>query len=134
MPHSLNQIWIHAVWSTKDRLPLIIPEIEESIYTHMYGLFENIHCPAKIINGMPNHVHCLFSLHRNISISQVVKNIKGNTSHWINEQKLSKDYFGWQVGYSSYSISQSHLSIVNSYITDQKRHHLRNDQEIFQEL
>jgi REP element-mobilizing transposase RayT len=123
MPHSLNHIWIHAVWSTKDRLPLLSPEIEEEVFNHMYTLFKEISCPAEIINGMPDHVHCLFLLNRNLKISYVIKKIKGNTSHWINENKLTLDYFAWQVGYSSFSISDSHVQKVKRYIRNQKKHH-----------
>ena len=130
MPHSSNHVWIHAVWSTKKRYPFLIPEIEEKVFLHMLYLFKEIACPAEIINGMPDHVHCLFSLNRNLSISKVIKKIKGNSSRWINESMLCLDSFSWQVGYSVYSVSEYHLEIIKSYIRNQKQHHSGQSNDI----
>lgn len=123
MPHSFNKIWIHAVWATKERTPLISPKIENRIYEFMKREFTEIGCPVKIINGMPDHVHCLFLLNAQKSIAEVIKQIKGSTSHFINEQNLIKEKFAWQTGYAAYSISESATNKVFQYIRNQKQHH-----------
>jgi REP element-mobilizing transposase RayT len=123
MPHSFNKIWIHAIWSTKERLPFIRSEIESKMHEFMRSQFVEIGCPVRIINGMPDHVHCLFLLNPQKSISEVIKQIKGSSSHWINEQDLIADKFSWQTGYAAYSVSESILERVNLYIKNQKQHH-----------
>jgi REP element-mobilizing transposase RayT len=62
MSHSFNKIWIHAIWSTKDRLPLIHPNLENNVYHFLSEQFSEQGCPVRIINGMPDHIHCLFLL------------------------------------------------------------------------
>ena len=93
MPHSFNKIWIHAIWATKERVPLIVPEIEQQVYNFMRSQFVESGCPVRIINGMPDHVHCLFLLNPQKAIADIVKQVKGSTSHFINEQDLLKEKF-----------------------------------------
>ncbi len=123
MPHSFNKIWIHAIWSTKERYPLILPTIEKKIYEYMSSQFIESGCPVRIINGMPDHIHSLFLLNPNKSVTEIIKQVKGNTSHWINEQDIAKEKFAWQTGYAAYSVSESVLEKVFQYITNQKQHH-----------
>ena len=82
-------------------------------------------CPVKIINGMPDHVHCLFLLNGQKSIADVIKQVKGSTSHWVNEQNLISEKFAWQTGYGAFSVSESQLSKVFQYIRNQKIHHAK---------
>lgn len=123
MPHSFNKIWIHAIWATKERALLIPHNIETRIYEFMKKEFAEAGCLVKIINGMPDHVHCLFLLNPQKSISEVIKQIKGSTSHFINEQNLTKEKFAWQTGYAAYSVSESVTKKVFEYIRSQKQHH-----------
>ena len=123
MPHSFNKIWIHAIWSTKERYPLIQPAIEEKIYEYMRVQFIELDCPARVINGMPDHIHCLFLLNPSKAITEIIKQVKGSTSHWINQQNLIKEKFSWQTGYAAYSVSESVLDKVFQYIVNQKHHH-----------
>jgi len=125
MSHSFNKIWIHAIWSTKDRVPLIQTKIEKQIYEYMRNQFIEIGCPVRIINGMPDHVHCLFLLNPQKTIADVIKQVKGSTSHFINEQNLLNDKFSWQTGYAGYSVSESVLEKVFQYIKNQKEHHVK---------
>ena len=125
MPHSYNKIWIHAIWATKNRIPLIAAPIEKQVFNFMRRQFEESGCPVRIINGMPDHVHCLFLLNPQKSISEVIKQVKGSTSHFINEQDLIKEKFAWQTGYASYSVSESVLKKVFQYIEQQKQHHAK---------
>lgn len=112
MPHSFVKIWIHAIWATKERQPLIKPEIETLLHQYMHREFSGLGCPVRIINGMPNHIHCLFLLNAQKSIAEVIKQIKGASSHWVNEQNIIADKFAWQTGYGAYSVSESQLEKV----------------------
>ena len=125
MPHSFNKIWIHAIWATKERQPLIQPKIEQNVYEYMRSQFLELNCQIKIINGMADHIHCLFLLNPQKSIAEVIKQIKGSSSHWINQQNLITDKFSWQTGYAAYSVSESVVVKVFEYIKNQKEHHAK---------
>ena len=125
MPHSFIKIWIHAIWATKERYPIINPVIESLLHYEMRKQFIDMGCPVKIINGMPDHVHCLFLLNGQKSIADVIKQVKGSTSHWVNEQNLISEKFAWQTGYGAFSVSESQLSKVFQYIRNQKIHHAK---------
>jgi REP element-mobilizing transposase RayT len=127
MPHSFNKIWIHAIWATKERYPLIHPIIEKKVYDYMATEFIDSGCPVRAIHGMPDHVHCLFLLNPQKPISEIIKQVKGSTSHWINEQNLIKEKFSWQIGYAAYSVSESVLEKVFQYIINQKQHHQKTN-------
>ena len=123
MPHSYHSIWIHAIWSTKNRKPFIQPNIEQKIHNYMREQFKKSGCPVRIINGMPDHVHCLFLLNPKKSLTDVIKQVKGSTSHWINQKDLIQQKFSWQSGCASYSVSESVRDKVYKYIENQKEHH-----------
>jgi putative transposase len=123
MPHSFNKIWIHAIWSTKERLPLIHPTIEKKIHQFMAEQLREQGCPVRIFNGMPDHIHCLFLLSPQKSIAEVIKQIKGSSSHYINQNNLIAEKFAWQTGYAAYSVSESVVDKVFQYIKNQKQHH-----------
>ena len=125
MPHSYNKIWIHAIWGTKFRRLLIHPEREAEIHNYMRKQFIEMGCPVRIINGMPEHVHCLFLLSPQRSIADVIKQVKGSTSHYVNEQHLAAEQFAWQTGFAAYSVSESQLGKVFRYIHRQKEHHAK---------
>lgn len=125
MPHSFIKIWIHAIWATKERLPLIKQNVETSVFDQMRKQFVESGCPVRIINGMPDHVHCLFLLNPQKSIAEVIKQVKGSSSHWVNEQNIILEKFAWQTGYAAYSVSESQLEKVFQYIKNQKAHHAK---------
>jgi REP element-mobilizing transposase RayT len=123
MSHSYNKIWIHAIWATKERMPLINSGAEPKIYQFISEQFRESGCPVRIINGMSDHVHCLFLLNPQKSIAEVIKQIKGSSSHYINQNNLIADKFAWQTGYAAYSVSESVVEKVFAYIKNQKVHH-----------
>lgn len=125
MSHSFNKIWIHAIWATKERMPLIDSKSEIKIHDYMRKQFVEIDCPVRIINGMPDHIHCLFLLSSQKSIAEIIKQIKGSTSHFVNEKNLISEKFVWQTGYAAYSVSESQLEKVFQYVKNQKQHHLK---------
>ena len=123
MAHSYNKIWIHAIFATKNRESFILQDIEGVVYDHLKEQLIETGCPVSIINGMTEHVHLLFLLNPQKAIIDVLKQVKGNTSHWINEQDIIKEKFAWQTGYAAYSVSESQLEKVYNYILNQKQHH-----------
>ena len=125
MPHSYNKIWIHAIWATKERMPLIHHHIERNVYHFISGQLRKLESPVRIINGMPDHVHCLFLLNSQKSIADVIKHLKGSSSHFINQNNLITEKFAWQKGYAAFSVSESGVEKVYEYIKTQKSHHRR---------
>lgn len=125
MSHSFNKIWIHAIWATKERMPLIDQSIENKVYNYIAEQLREQGCPVRIINGMPDHIHCLFLLNPKKSIAEVIKQIKGSSSHYLNQSNLIADKFAWQTGYAAYSVSESAVNKVFQYIINQKQHHTK---------
>lgn len=125
MSHSYNKIWIHAIWATKERMPLVQSKIEQKLYSFITDQLREQGCPVRIINGMPDHIHCLFLLNPKKSIAEVIKQIKGSSSHFVNQNNLIVEKFAWQTGYASFSISESAVEKVFEYIKNQKQHHLK---------
>jgi len=123
MPHSFNKIWIHSIWATKNRVPLIHSNIEKQVHQFLSEQLREQGCPVRIINGMPDHVHCLFLLSPQKSIAEVIKQTKGSSSHFINQNNLMDEKFAWQTGYVAYSVSESVVEKVFQYVQNQKRHH-----------
>lgn len=135
MPHSFNKVWIHAVWATKNRGELIDFSIERQVYEYIRQELIELGCPVRIINGMPDHIHALFLLNPQKSIADVIKQIKGSSSHSINGENLMIEKFAWQTGYAAYSVIESQLEAVYNYIKNQKQHHLKkNSQDEYDEF
>ncbi|MCC7245606.1 MAG: IS200/IS605 family transposase [Saprospiraceae bacterium] len=129
MAHSKTKNWIHLIFSTKYRAPLITPKIEPLVFKEISDQLRALRCPLEAINGMPDHVHVLFLLHPQKALSEVVKQIKGSSSHAINRSELNTQKFTWGVGYAAFSVSESGVSAVRRYIQNQKAHHARRDSE-----
>jgi putative transposase len=135
MPHSYYKIWLHLIFSTKDRQPILHTSVENKVYDHLRSQLIEMQCPVRIINGMPDHVHLLFLQNPKMAITEIVKQIKGNSSHWINSENIIHEKFAWQTGYAVYSVSESQLDKVYNYIKNQKEHHNKKSfQEEFEEF
>ena len=117
------KIWIHAVWATKKREPLLNKTIRQTVFEHIHqnALDKGIY--MDIVNGHAQHVHCLFRLKNDQTISKVMQLIKGEPSFWINRQKLIKSKFQWQDEYFAVSVSESQVEAVRKYIREQEEHH-----------
>ncbi len=116
-------IWIHLVFSTKNREPVIYKEIRPDIFRHIKQNAEKKGLWIDSINGYDEHAHCLLSLNKDQYISKAVQLIKGESSCWINKHKLVKRKFIWQDDYWAVSVSESHLKSVRAYIYNQEIHH-----------
>jgi REP element-mobilizing transposase RayT len=117
------KIWVHAVWATKLREPLLTKKLKHQLIMHIreYATAKNIH--IDFMNGHVEHIHCLISLNPEQSIAKVIQLIKGESSFWINRNKLSDGKFEWQEEYFAVSVSESKLYAVHEYIKNQEKHH-----------
>jgi REP element-mobilizing transposase RayT len=119
------KIWIHTVWTTKDREPLLLPEPRKTVFAHIgenaikKGIF------LDHLNGHLEHVHALISMNSNQSIDKVVMLLKGESSFWINKTGLINGHFEWQDEYFAVSVSESLVPKVRNYIANQEEHHRR---------
>ena len=132
MIHSYNTLWIHAIWSTKRREGFITNDIESEIHNLIHVQLTNLGCKVRIINGMQDHVHCLFLINPEMNVPGLMKQIKGSTSYMINQRKLTQNNFAWQRGYGAFTVSHQNLDIIFNYIKNQKKHHLNRNS--FQEF
>ena len=127
------RIWVHLVFSTKNREPLLISkELREKVFHHIKNNAGEKDIWLDHINGHNNHIHCLVSLGRDQSISKISQLIKGESSHWINKTNLTKTKFIWQDDYWAVGVSESHLKSIRNYIQNQEEHHrkISFDEEI----
>jgi len=119
------KIWIHVVWSTKNRRKLMPKEIRPKIFDHIHqnGLRKGI--LVDTVNGYDDHVHCLFRLKNDQTISKIMQLLKGESSYWVNQQRLIKSKFDWQDEYFAISVGESQVAVVRKYIQNQEEHHLK---------
>jgi REP element-mobilizing transposase RayT len=124
MSQSLSQIYLHIVFSTKNRIPFL-KEKSLRIDTHAYilGICKNLESPSLIVGGVEDHVHILCRFSRNCSVSNLLRELKKGSSKWIKEQSLSASDFKWQEGYGAFSISPYHSIDLKKYIANQEQHH-----------
>lgn len=117
------KIWIHLVWATKDRQPYLTEGIRKKVFQHIAenAKAKGIHLDH--INGYWEHVHCLISLNADQNIATVAQLLKGESSYWVNKNKLSTERFGWQDEYFAASINHSQIDVVRQYIRNQEEHH-----------
>lgn len=117
------KIWIHLIFSTKNRDKLITRNIKEKLIKHIIdnGKHKNIYVDRA--NGIEDHLHILLSLDNDMSISKAAQLIKGESSHWLNTNKFSTCQFDWQDEYMALSVSESITPKVRAYIENQEEHH-----------
>lgn len=127
------KVYIHFVWSTKNREPhLETKEIRDKVWFHIRENAKKKGIFIDFVNGYSQHCHCLVSLGVDQTISNIMQLIKGESSHWINKEGLSKEKFEWQDEYYGVSVSESLIERVRNYIKNQEVHHAINsyDDEI----
>ncbi len=121
--NNYTQLYVHLVWATWDRLPLITPGVEPSLYGAIAAKCEEMRCRPLAIGGMPDHVHVLVSLPTTVTIAEVVKGIKGSTSHLMTHVLVPDASFKWQGSYGAFTVSKSGVERVMAYIRAQEAHH-----------
>ncbi len=125
MAHTFTSIIIHAIFSTKNREPILLPDIRERLFPYMGGIIRDLKGTALLINGVEDHVHMLTSLPTTISLADFMKEIKSVSSGWVNDTFVPQGGFGWQTGYAAFSVSKSAMEDVRSYIARQEERHRR---------
>jgi REP element-mobilizing transposase RayT len=123
MAQSLSDIIIHIVFSTKNRLPMISPEIEYELFQYICGTAYKLKSPVISINGVQDHIHILLHLGSTTSINELISKIKSNSSRWMKTKGKNYSHFSWQSGYGVFSVSRSIIEAVERYVSKQKEHH-----------
>jgi REP element-mobilizing transposase RayT len=121
--HSFVYLVVHVVFSTRDRAPHLTPELSGRMFPYMAGIVKALQGVPFIVNGPADHVHLLLSLPAGVSISEMLRVLKANSSRWVHEQFPELRSFGWQSGYGAFSVSCSRLDEVKKYIAGQQAHH-----------
>ena len=118
------RVWIHLVFSTKNRVPFLgTTELRMKVYEHIRENSKKKKIWLDRVSGHKDHIHCLISLGKEQTISQVAQLIKGESSHWINQNHLTPQKFEWQNDFWAVSVSESHIDAVRKYIEKQEEHH-----------
>lgn len=132
MPQSFACLYVHLIFSTKGRVDWIDEDWERDLAKYFAGVLRNQDCKLVESGGIANHVHLLFSMARQANISNLVRDLKSNSSSWVHREFPVLKEFAWQAGYAAFSVSYSSLDDVKRYIENQKEHHrTRTFQEEF---
>lgn len=125
MSNTYTQIHIHAVFAVKNRVGIIHKEWKDELYKYITGIIQKNDHKMLIINGVEDHVHLFFGMRPTQTLSDLMQDVKANSSKWINERGFVKDRFEWQSGYGAFSYSKSHIPAVIKYIENQETHHAK---------
>ena len=121
--HNYTQLYVHLVWSTWDRLPLIDPTIEARLYKAIEAKCVALGCQLLAYGGVSDHIHLLIAFVPTLPISRLVGEIKGISSHLMTHEIRPNEFFRWQSSYGAFTVSHQALDLVRSYILNQKQHH-----------
>jgi REP element-mobilizing transposase RayT len=127
MAGTYTNLLYHIVFSTKERRRLIIPTIEDELHKYMGGIVRNLEGDLLEADGDADHIHLLVILKPKFALSDVVRDIKANSSGWLNDRNRSLYKFAWQDGFAAFTVSESQVLRVSSYIRNQKNRHRRMD-------
>ena len=123
MPNSFSKLYIHHVSAVKYREALILPEFEDRLYQYIIGMIKELNQVPIQVNGMADHIHIAARLRPAMAPAVFVQKIKANSSKWINSNGFLSREFAWQVGGGTFSVSESHVEALRSYVKNQKQHH-----------
>src|SRR5674476_190371 len=135
MPGTFHQLYIQVVFAVQGRENLISNKWNKELHKYIAGIIKGKEQKSIIVNGMPDHIHAFIGLRPAMAISDLVRDIKNNSSNFINDHKWVKGKFLWQAGYGAFSYSHSHIGNVYSYILNQEKHHKKKTfREEYQEF
>ena len=123
MANTFTQIHIHAVFAVQNRISLINKSWQDRLYKYIIAIIQKHGHKVLSIGGMPDHIHILFGFRPTQALSELIQEVKRDSSEWINKEKLVRGRFSWQEGYGAFSYSKSHISKVANYIETQEKHH-----------
>jgi REP element-mobilizing transposase RayT len=123
MANTYTQLYVHVVFAVKGRTNLISKKWKEELYKYITGIISNKNQKLMIINSMPDHIHLLIGFKPDCSLSDLVRDIKANSSKFINEKNFLPGKFEWQTGFGAFTVGQSQIEKVINYILTQEEHH-----------
>jgi putative transposase len=123
MANTFSQIYIQTVFAVSGRLSLISPNFKEELHKYITGIVTKKNQKLIQINGMSDHLHILIGLRPSMALADLVRDIKSDSSDWVNRKKLARGKFGWQEGYGAFSYGHSQLDMIVRYIQNQEKHH-----------
>ena len=123
MANTYTQLNIHAVFAVKGRANVLVDAIREDVFKYINGILQNTGQFPLAVNGYKDHVHIFFEMSTEKSLADIMRDVKANSSRWINEHKLTRNKFQWQEGYGAFSYAKSQRSTVINYIQKQEEHH-----------
>ena len=123
MGQSLVQNYLHIVFSTKHRQPLIHAPVESELHSYLGGICNKLECYVLKVGGYTDHVHILCKLSKKIALMKLMEELKGHSSKWIKTKGVGYENFFWQDGYGAFSVKGSEVDRVIAYITNQHQHH-----------
>lgn len=121
--HSQVKLWVHLIWTTNERQKLLTGSMRPKMAHHLSGHAKELGIRFESLSVQAEHVHCIFNLPSDKNVASIAKNLKGESSRWINEQGLTRGRFKWQRGYGAFSVSASQLEIVKRYVENQDEYH-----------
>ena len=126
MAQSLSCVYVHIVFSTKNRENLLVDgNIRKEMHAYLATILKEYECPALLVGGMGDHIHALCTLSRKATLAKIVGETKRNSSKWIKTKGSELTGFQWQNGYGAFSVSYSRVAVVRDYIAHQEQHHQR---------
>ena len=127
MANTYTQLYIQSVFAVKGRMGLIQKQWKDDLFNYITGVVQHYKHKLLAINGTEDHVHVFFSMRPNQSLSDLMQDVKGSSSKWINERRLSIGKFEWQEGFGAFSYSKAQIGDVINYIQNQESHHAKFD-------
>lgn len=123
MPQSLNKIYVHIIFSTKNREPLIFDSVKDELFNYLGGVCKNLECNPIQVGGYRDHIHILCLLSKKITLIKLLEEIKSSSSKWIKTKGENLSNFYWQSGYGAFSVNPTEIDVVKNYIINQEEHH-----------
>ncbi len=123
MPQSFTCLHYHLIFSTKNRLPFITSDLQSRLYEYIGGILRNNGSVLIAAGGMPDHIHLLVRLNKQLAVSDALRLIKTNSSKWVHDSFPEHQGFAWQEGFGAFTVSLSGLPDVKDYLAHQEEHH-----------
>jgi putative transposase len=125
MAHTFTNLLTHIIFSTKDRMPTLDPDLKNRLFPYMGGIFRELDATPLLINGPTDHVHILAVLPTKLAPAEIISKVKSNSSGWVHKTFPTRQTFSWQTGYAALGVSPSQKQTVLDYIEKQEEHHRR---------
>lgn len=123
MPQSKVEVYLHYVWATRLRIPMITPQVERAIHRSIQSQVQNLGCVVISVNGTDDHVHLLVKIAPTVDIARLANQVKGASSFLVKQEFPEMTGFSWQDGYAAFSVTPNQVERVSSYVHNQKQHH-----------